>query len=174
MPDKLSAEDRARFESAVRAHAAELYRYAYWLARDRQLAEDTVQEAFLRAWRSFREVRDEHSVRAWFYTIVRNEFYRLSGRDAGRPQTVDIEELEIADSQAGVFGMEIRDALKGLPAAYAEPLALQVLGGFSCGEIASMLATTEGAIMTRLTRARQALKKLTTAESVKVRRGRLA
>jgi RNA polymerase sigma-70 factor (ECF subfamily) len=54
----------------------------------------------------------------------------------------------------------MREALLALPAAYAEPLALQVLGGFSCAEIAQMLGTTEGAAMTRLTRARQALKRL--------------
>jgi len=41
---------------------------------------------------------------------------------------------------------------------YREPLLLQVLGGFSCAEIAAMLGTTEGAVMTRLTRARQALR----------------
>lgn len=173
MPYRVLDESRVRFESAVRAHGAELYRYAYWLARDRQQAEDTVQEALLRAWRGFGGVREEGSVRAWLYTIVRNEFYRLAARDADRPQTVDIDDLEIADSQVGMFGTEIRDALRSLPAAYAEPLALQVLGGFTCGEIASMLATSEGAIMTRLTRARQALKKLTTAEPVRVRRGGL-
>jgi RNA polymerase sigma-70 factor (ECF subfamily) len=56
--------------------------------------------------------------------------------------------------------MELRDALLALPGPYAEPLALQVLGGFSCAEIAAMLETSEGAVMTRLTRARQALKRL--------------
>ena len=45
-----------------------------------------------------------------------------------------------------------------LPLTYREPLLLQVLGGFSCAEIAGMLGTTEGAVMTRLTRARQALR----------------
>jgi RNA polymerase sigma-70 factor (ECF subfamily) len=54
----------------------------------------------------------------------------------------------------------MRDALRALPASYAEPLALQVLGGFSCAEIACMIGATEGATMTRLTRARQALKRL--------------
>ena len=54
----------------------------------------------------------------------------------------------------------MREALLALPESYAEPLALQVLGGFSCAEIAAMLGTTEGATMTRLTRARQALKRL--------------
>jgi len=50
---------------------------------------------------------------------------------------------------------------------YAEPLALQVLGGFSCAEIADMIGATEGATMTRLTRARQALRRLVTLKDRK-------
>ena len=68
--------------------------------------------------------------------------------------------MEIPDERQDLFGLELRDALLALPVAYAEPLALQVLGGFSCAEIGQMLGTTEGAAMTRLTRARQALKRL--------------
>jgi RNA polymerase sigma-70 factor (ECF subfamily) len=65
----------------------------------------------------------------------------------------------------------MRDALMSLPASYAEPLALQVLGGFSCAEIAAMLGTTEGATMTRLTRARHALKRLVAPADGKERKG---
>jgi RNA polymerase sigma-70 factor (ECF subfamily) len=65
----------------------------------------------------------------------------------------------------------MREALMRLPPSYAEPLALQVLGGFSCAEIASMLGITEGAVMTRLTRARQALKRVVLADTAKERKG---
>lgn len=155
-----SAEIRQQFESVVRTHAAELYRYAYWLSRDRHQAEDTIQEAMLRGWVSFASVRDEKSVRSWLYTIVRNEFYRHAERHGARPQCVDIEDIEIADTRTSIFGLDMRDALMALPTSHAEPLALQLLGGFTCAEIATMLATTEGAVMTRLTRARQALRRL--------------
>ena len=53
----------------------------------------------------------------------------------------------------------MRQALQALPEPYREPLLLQVLGGFSCEEIAKMLNITAGAVMTRLTRARQALRR---------------
>jgi RNA polymerase sigma-70 factor (ECF subfamily) len=68
--------------------------------------------------------------------------------------------VDVADERSDHSGLEMRDALLALPASYAEPLALQVLGGFSCAEIARMIGATEGATMTRLSRARQALKRL--------------
>jgi RNA polymerase sigma-70 factor (ECF subfamily) len=147
------------FDEAVRAHAADLYRFAYWLARDRAQAEDIVQEALLRGWRAFGGVKEPSAVKSWLFSIVRNEFYRAQG---GAPRFESLEErgLEVADERASLFGLELREAILALPAAYAEPLALQVLGGFSCAEIAALLDTTEGAVMTRLTRARQALRRL--------------
>ena len=146
------------FEDLVRKHAADLFRYAFWLSRDRQRAEDVVQEALLRGWRAFPRLREQSAAKAWLYSIVRNEHYREAARNS--PPAESIDEMEIADERPGYFGLEMRDALKALPATYAEPLALQVLGGFSGVEIAAMLDITEGATMTRLTRARQALKRL--------------
>ncbi len=162
------------FEQVVREHAGDLYRYAYWLARDRPRAEDVVQEALLRGWRGFADLRDPRLAKSWLFSIVRNEFYRALARDARHDGSVDIATLEVADERASPFGLEMREALAALPAAYAEPLALQVLGGFSCAEIATMLETTEGAVMTRLTRARQALRRLVAPREVASRRGSAA
>ena len=162
------------FERAATVHAGDLFRYAYWLARNRQQAEDIVQEALLRGWRAFPAVRDRTAVKAWLFSIVKNEFHRATTKDAqraGGASSVDVADLEIADERASPFGMEMRDALMALPVSYAEPLALQVLGGFSCAEIAAMLETTEGAVMTRLTRARQALKRLVLPAGAKERKG---
>ena len=161
----------ASFEKAVRTHAGILYRYAYWLARNRQQAEDIVQEALLRGWRAFPRIRDQAVVKTWLFSIVKNEFHRAIGKDARHAGHVDITELEIADERASPFAMEMRDALTALPVSYAEPLALQVLGGFSCAEIAAMLQTTEGAVMTRLTRARQALRRLVSPLEAKEHKG---
>jgi RNA polymerase sigma-70 factor (ECF subfamily) len=146
------------FEDLVRSHAADLYRYAYWLARDRAQAEDVVQEALLRGWRAFPRLRERAAAKAWLFSIVRNEYLRALG--AKPPAAESLDGMEIADERQDLFGLEMRDAILALPASYAEPLALQVLGGFSCAEIAQMLGTTEGAAMTRLTRARQALRRL--------------
>jgi len=148
------------FEDTVRAHAADLYRYAYWLTRDHAQAEDVVQEALLRGWRAFPRLRERAAAKAWLFSIVRNEFLRAVGSRA--PAAESLEDLELPDERGDHFGLEMREALAALPAAYAEPLALQVLGGFSCAEIADMIGATEGATMTRLTRARQALKRLVT------------
>jgi RNA polymerase sigma-70 factor (ECF subfamily) len=144
------------FEETVRAHAADLYRYAYWLTRDHAQAEDVVQEALLRSWRAFPRLRERAAAKAWLFSIVRNEYLRA----AGAPALESLEGVDIADDRADASSLEIREALLALPPSYAEPLALQVLGGFSCAEIARMIGTSEGATMTRLTRARQALKRL--------------
>ena len=98
---------------------------------------------------------------------MRNEYLRALETSARQPESLD--GLDPADERAADPGLEMREALMALPASYAEPLALQVLGGFSCAEIAAMIGTTEGATMTRLTRARQALRHL--IEPVRVRRG---
>lgn len=146
------------FEETVRSHAADLYRYAYWLTRDAAQAEDVVQEALLRGWRAFPRLRERAAAKAWLFSIVRNEYLRAVGGAA--PAIESLEGVDVADERPELFGLEMRDALAALPASYAEPLALQVLGGFSCKEIAGMIGATEGATMTRLTRARQALKRL--------------
>ena len=159
-----------KFEELVRRHAADLYRYAFWLARDRQQAEDVVQEAMLRAWGSFARLREPAAAKSWMYSIVRNEFFRMKGRTPPLAEVINLDELA-APEDAGMAALEMRDALMSLPLSYAEPLALQVLGGFSCAEIAALLGTTEGATMTRLTRARHALKRLVAPEGAAARKG---
>src|SRR5262245_13282397 len=158
-----------RFEDLVRIHAADLYRYAFWLAREPRQAEDVVQEALLRGWRAFPRLRERSAAKAWLFSIVRNEFYRAVARSG--PPLENVDELELADEGAPQSNLEMREALMTLPASYSEPLALQVLGGFSCAEIATMMGISEGATITRLTRARQALRRLVTGESTKERRG---
>jgi RNA polymerase sigma-70 factor (ECF subfamily) len=147
-----------RFEDLVRQHAQDLYRYAFWLARDRSQAEDIVQEALLRGWRAYPRLRAQGAAKSWLFSIVRNEYLRAMETSTRQPDS--LEGFDPVDERQENLGLEMRDALLSLPASYAEPLALQVLGGFSCAEIAAMLGTSEGATMTRLTRARQALKRL--------------
>lgn len=145
----------------MRAFSAELYRYAYWLSRDRFTAEDLVQETFTRAWQAWEQLTDEKAVKAWLYSILRNEHARLYERK--RLVIDDEQDLGEIPDLAGsnphaVF--EMREAIHALPKTYREPLLLQVLGGFSCSEISKQMAISEGAVMTRLTRARQALRQL--------------
>lgn len=147
-----------RFEQTVRAYSAELYRYAYWLCRDRFVAEDLVQEVFARAWRAWGSLKNDGSLKAWLMTILRNEHARLYERKQVELADVELDELEIADRDGPQSLHELAQLLEQLPESLREPLVLQVLGGYSCAEIAALLETTEGAVMTRLTRARQSLR----------------
>lgn len=160
--------NRGRFEALVHAYSAELYRYAYWLCRDRFTAEDLVQETFARAWTSPSALREDGAARSWLYTILRNEHARLWERK--RLPLDDEQDLDtLVDQRLGSVSdtYEIREALHALPPAYREPLLLQVLGGFTCEEIADMMALTTGAVMTRLSRARLALRRQSPLPDVK-------
>jgi RNA polymerase sigma-70 factor, ECF subfamily len=155
----LLVKDRKKFEGLVKAYSAELFRYAYWLCRDRFVAEDLVQETYTRAWQGWGRLRDDKAARSWLYTILRNEHARLYERK--RVEIVeDVDIDRIADVHAEMAELEVREALSTLPASYREPLILQTLGGFSCKEIADVMNLTVGAVMTRLTRARLALRKV--------------
>jgi RNA polymerase sigma-70 factor (ECF subfamily) len=146
------------FEQVVRAYSADLYRYAYWLCRDRFIAEDLLQQAFERAWKAWHELREPASAKAWLISILRNEHARRFSRKRLDIADGEPDELEMPSVPSNAGRLEMEQLVGLLPLAYREPLLLQALGGFSCGEIAAMLHTTEGAVMTRLTRARQALR----------------
>lgn len=149
---------REDFEQAVRAHGANLYRYAWWLCRDPHLAEDLVQEAFVRAWKAWAGLRDLSQTKAWLMTILRNEHARGCVRKQVEVCNDELTEADMPAVPSFEAGLETAQIVALLPETYREPLLLQVLGGFNCTEIAGMLGTTEGAVMTRLTRARQALR----------------
>lgn len=142
----------------MRAYSADLYRFAYWLCRDRHAAEDLVQEACLRAWKSWAELRQLGQAKAWLMTIVRNEYARSVSRRKNETSLDEMDEAQLPSIPSFEAGLETAQAVAVLPPTYREPLLLQVLGGFSCAEIAGMLGASEGAVMTRLTRARQALR----------------
>ena len=147
----------AAYEKAVNDHFNDLYRFAYWLCRNRWQAEDLVQEALLRAWRGWPALREERAVKSWFFTIVHREFQRAGSRGTRTEQISDADEF--AFNPDPTHSVDIERALGELPEASREALLMQVLGGFSCAEISSALGTSEGAVMTRLTRTRQALRR---------------
>jgi RNA polymerase sigma-70 factor (ECF subfamily) len=151
---------RSQFEALVRAYSSELYRFAYWLCRDRFTAEDLVQETYARAWTSLSMLRDEHAVKGWLYTILRREHARLFERKR-LPLADDLDLDSLVDERLGSVAdaLEMRQALHALPVSYREPLLLQVMGGFTCEEIAEMMQVSVGAVMTRLSRARLALRR---------------
>jgi RNA polymerase sigma-70 factor (ECF subfamily) len=150
---------RTDFDTLVNALSPELFRYAMGLCHNRATAEDLVQETFLRGWRSRDNLRDIKAARAWLYTILRNEHARLYERQ--RPEAKDPADLPDVpvrgyDTSAEAFAM--RRALGQLDADYRDPLLLQVVGGFSCREIGQMLEMNTNTVLTRLFRARKALR----------------
>ncbi len=152
---------QSQFESLVRAYSAELYRYAHWLCRDRFQAEDLVQETFTKAWQGLGGLRDAKAVKGWLYTILRREHARLYERKRIEiDEHQELDDIEDSGGSSACDSLEMRDALGSLSEGYREPLLLQVLGGFSCDEIAGMMNISTGAVMTRLSRARLALRKL--------------
>jgi len=77
---KVVAERRQRFDQIVGVFHQDMYRYAAWLSRDKAIAEDVVQEALLRAWKSLDALRDDSSAKQWLLTIVRRENARYFER----------------------------------------------------------------------------------------------
>lgn len=151
-------EQRRDFETLTRTYRDDLYRYAFWLSRDRQLAEDVVQEALLRAWKGFGSLKDQGAAKQWLVAIVRREHARHYERK--RLVTVDVAEVE-QQLEAAAEDPELDDmrrAIYGLDDQYREPLALQVLMGYSTREIAELTGLKSGAVLTRLHRARAKLR----------------
>ncbi len=155
---------RRRFERIVGVFHQDMHRYALWLCRDRAIAEDVVQEALLRAWKSLDALREDGAAKSWLLTIVRRENARWFERK--RLDTVDVDGLTPAQSaevsEKFYESDEQLDALRAaifeLEDAYREPLVLQVLLGYSTQEIGDLMDLNQGAVLTRLHRARLQLK----------------
>ena len=146
------------FDQVVRAYSPELFRFAYWMCRDRFVAEDIVQETFSRAWVNWDKLRDPENPKPWLMTILRNEHARLYERKQFDCVDEAPEDLDIAADHDAIELFDLENLIASLPLSLREPFLLQTLGGFSCSEIAEQLETTEGSIMVRLTRARQTLR----------------
>jgi RNA polymerase sigma-70 factor (ECF subfamily) len=152
---------KQRFDRLVGVWHRDMYRYAAWLCRDPAIAEDVVQEALLRAWKSLDGLRDDAAAKQWVLTIVRRENARYFERK--RLETVDIDNLTA--SQAAMLAEssdsdldDVRQAIYRLEDDYREPLVLQVLMGHSTKEIAELMDIRPGAVLTRLHRARNKLR----------------
>jgi len=166
MSDTPVLDDRRkqqRYEALVDALYQDVYRYAYWLCKNSALAEDLVQETFLRAWRSLDSLQNDKAAKAWLFTILRRENARLYERY--RPDLVDIDDQSISDSDTlepdqSMDRRLLHEAIASLDKDYSEPLLLQVIGGFSGKEIAEILSLNNNTVMTRLFRARGKLKQI--------------
>lgn len=158
-----------RFSALAESVGPELYRYALWLTRDPAVSQDLVQETLLRAWRALDSLRDERSAKRWLITILRRENARRFERI--RPEEVDLDELGDSDGRLATHDADpvigdVRAAIDELDADYREPLVMQVLMGLSTKEIAEAMGLTQGAVLTRLFRARKKLRELLERDGV--------
>jgi RNA polymerase sigma-70 factor (ECF subfamily) len=168
-PDKLAC-----FEQAVLPHLDSAYNLARWLIRNDQDAQDVVQEACLRALRSFEGFRGGDR-RAWLLTIVRNSCYTWLQQNGLQELTTVFDE-EIHTSQEHSRSPEalllekadarlVRDALEELPPEFREAIVLRELEGMSYKEIADVAGVPVGTVMSRLARARERLQRQLTSSA---------
>jgi RNA polymerase sigma-70 factor (ECF subfamily) len=160
---------RARFERLCTRYRPDVLRFVLWLARDSAIAEDVVQETFLRAWRAIDSLADPEAARAWLLAIARREHARMYERK--RPTTVALDDLSVIDDPAFASApsedySHIGAAISSLDLRYREPLVLQALMGYSTEEIARHMGLTMSAVLSRLHRARQKLRAALDTEEV--------
>lgn len=159
-------EKVARFEQAVLPHLDAAYNLARWLTRNAQDAEDVVQEACLRAFKSFASFRGGDG-RPWLIAIVRNTCYTWMQQHRSRELATPFdEEMHGVDSESWnpeaqlIRGADVKlltKALEELPLEYREVLVLRELEGLSYKEIAEVADVPIGTVMSRLARARKRL-----------------
>ncbi len=163
---------RRRFEVQVLPHLDAAYRFARWVARSPDDADDVVQEAILRAYRGFDALRGS-DVKAWLLTIVRNCHLTALQQQQRRALVPLPEEHDAQDGHALIATTPdpesasicrdeertLERLMAGLPDDYREVLILREIEDMDYREIAAVTNVPLGTVMSRLTRARAALKK---------------
>ncbi|MET0800363.1 MAG: sigma-70 family RNA polymerase sigma factor [Actinomycetota bacterium] len=180
MAQTAAAEDpalRARFERDVMPLLPSLYAAALRMTRNPTDAEDLVQETYLRAYRGFGGFQEGTNLKAWLYRILTNNFINTYRKKQREPQTVegpdDLDEWYLYDRLGGrnvelSAETEVLDrmpdeavklALESLPENFRLPVLLADVEGFSYKEIAEIMDTPIGTVMSRLHRGRKALQR---------------
>jgi RNA polymerase sigma-70 factor (ECF subfamily) len=140
------------FEQIALRHTSGLLRFARRLTGDSAAAEDLVQESLLKAWRSFHQFQPETNARAWLFRIVVNCWY-------GWARKIKVLAMPApAPPESVLDALEISQALDQLPAEQRAVIVLAVVEGFTCREIADIVGVPIGTVMSRLSRARQAMR----------------
>ncbi len=167
------ARDRVRFEEEALELADQMYRVARRLVGSREEAEDLVQDAYARAFRSWRSFRPGTNLRAWLFRILTNLNIDRGRREQRAPETQPIEEgdyylynrLEENGAADGVDEVverlsqdSIVHALSAVPHNFRDVIVLVDIGDFSYQDAAQILDIPVGTVMSRLHRGRRVLK----------------
>ena len=173
-----SPDLRSRFDALVVPHLDRLLAFAIRRSDSVADAEDAVQEAFVRAWLGFADLRDDALARPWIYRILRtvlSDFREKSGR---RQQLVFITRLEDAHDEliggehdavfsevvARLDSEAIRRALLKIPEDFAAAVELHDIDGFKYAEIAEIVGVPIGTVMSRIAPGRKLLAGAISAE----------
>ena len=155
-----------RFEEIALPHLSAAYNLARWLVHNEHDAEDLVQEAYLRAFKSFGGYYGGNS-RSWLLTIVRNTCYTWLQKNRVLHVTESIDDnldelgLDFADPEMllmqSIDAQIVRQTLMELPVEFREVVVLREMEGFSYKEIAGVIDLPLGTVMSRLARGRKRL-----------------
>jgi RNA polymerase sigma-70 factor, ECF subfamily len=155
------ASDRSRelYETLVSAHATDLYRFAFRLVGSASAAEDLVQETFQEAWRGLARLRSPESGRAWLFQILRNRHAHRVRAAQRRPNvTTDVDTLAERAFDP-MSRSSLQDALDELEDRFTIPFLMVFVEGLTCRETADALGLPIGTVLSRIHRARTALRR---------------
>lgn len=175
----LDQETRTRLEQAALEHIDALYRTALRMTRNPSDAEDLVQEAYLRAFRSLHQFTEGTNLRAWLFRILTNTYINEYRRRQRRPASSSLDDLEefylydhLVDSRVQPPDERPEDvvlerltvdnviqAIESLPEEFRQVVLLADVEGFSYREIAEIVGIPVGTVMSRLFRARRRLQR---------------
>ncbi len=160
--------DTAAFGDLVRRHADRLYAVVVRFTGDTKDAEEVMQEAFVRAWRSINRFERRSQFFTWLYRIAINEAKRHAERsqrraeepieDHGDLEATDRGSLPQASAETGELRAALESAIDELPLDYRVPLVLRDIEGLDTKEASDIMELSEAAFKSRLHRARMAVR----------------
>jgi RNA polymerase sigma-70 factor (ECF subfamily) len=171
--------DQQQFAEQAMQYAPQLYSAALRMTRNKADAEDLVQEAYLRGFRSFHTFQEGTNLRAWMFRILTNAYINTYRAKQRRPQESELGEIEdlylyrrLGSMETAAAAMsaedkfldmftddEVKTALEELPDNFRLPVLLADVEGFAYKEIAEMLDIPIGTVMSRLHRGRKAMQR---------------